>query len=169
MIYFVCSRNRCVFTLTCGGACLFAPVWRDACGNTSWMGGGKKWGKYELCRTIYIFLEIVNAEELLSASWLWLWWLQPLNYFIFQHFYLTRVFFFSPLNGNVHVHQENVFEEEIMNKEYSMQYVPHLFVAWKLACKTDNVLAWQSSDLDLRKWEFSRILLNVTKKIWKQD
>lgn len=23
-----------------------------------------------------------------------------------------------PLNGNVHVHQENVFEEEIMNKEY---------------------------------------------------
>lgn len=31
-------------------------------------GGGKKWGKYELCRTIYIFLEIVNAEELLSAS-----------------------------------------------------------------------------------------------------
>lgn len=170
MIYFVCSRNRCVFTLTCGGACLFAPVWRDACGNTSWMGGEKKWGKYELCRTIYIFLEIVNAEELLSASWLWLWWLQPLNYFIFQHFYLTRVFFFfSPLNGNVHVHQENVFEEEIMNKEYSMQYVPHLFVAWKLACKTDNVLAWQSSDLDLRKWEFSRILLNVTKKFWKQD
>lgn len=27
-------------------------------------GGKKKWGKYELCRTIYIFLEIVNAEEL---------------------------------------------------------------------------------------------------------
>lgn len=36
---------------------------------------------------------------------------------------------FFPWNGNVHVHQENVFEEEIMNKEYSMQYVPHLFVA----------------------------------------
>lgn len=27
-------------------------------------GGKKKWGKYELCRTIYIVLEIVNAEEL---------------------------------------------------------------------------------------------------------
>lgn len=164
MIYFVCSRNRCVFTLTCGGACLFAPVWRDACGNTSWMGG-KKVGKiWTLSHYIYIFGNSWCRRAFLSASWLWLWWLQPLNYFIFQHFYLTWVCFFSPLNGNVHVHQENVFEEEIMNKEYSMQYVPHLFVAWKLACKTDNVLAWQSSDLDLRKWEFSRILLNVTKR-----
>lgn len=42
---------------------------------------------------------------------------------------LPHLSFFFPLNGNVHVHQENVFEEEIMNKEYSMQYVPHLFVA----------------------------------------
>lgn len=47
------------------------------------------------------------------------------------HFFstFTSLEFFFPLNGNVHVHQENVFEEEIMNKEYSMQYVPHLFVA----------------------------------------
>lgn len=41
-------------------------------------------------------------------------------------------FFFSPLNGNVHVHQENVFEEEIMNKEYSMQCAS--FVCCLKAC-----------------------------------
>lgn len=32
--------------------------------QVEWGGEKKKWGKYELCRTIYIFLEIVNAEEL---------------------------------------------------------------------------------------------------------
>lgn len=39
------------------------------------------------------------------------------NYYTIS-FFSTFTSLVFPLNENVHVHQENVFEEEIMNKEY---------------------------------------------------
>lgn len=109
---FFCSRF--VLTVMRGGVCACLHVCMNGC---LWLYKCKKWGKHEICRTIY-FWEIVNAKELFCQLRDCDDEFDGYNHYTISFFSTFTSLEFFLLNGNVHVHQENVFEEEIMNKEY---------------------------------------------------
>lgn len=70
-----------------------------------------------ICRIIYYF-EIVDAEELFCQLRDCDDEFDGYNHYTISFFSAFTSLEFFLLNGNVHVHQENVFEEEIKNKGY---------------------------------------------------